>query len=232
MSTTLNIECPICQGEGFIWVVEDGYDRVKECECRKELMIERYLHNSGIDYTEYREKSLATFQTDTDEAKRMKELAEQFISDKTKRGIGYFGRSGTGKTHICIAICQELTRRRGWPHRYFSYRREIQRLKAVAYNDAEYSRLLSEWTTCKVLYIDDLLKLATDQRGVIQKQDLQIIYDIINTRDLNKAVTIFSSEYTVSDITKIDEALGSRIYKMTELGMRCEGRNRRIQCKP
>lgn len=231
MNTISGTECPTCNGDGFVWVIEDGHDRVKECKCRKALLVERYLKNSGIDHTEYKEKSLETFCTDNDEAKAMKELAEKFLADESAKGIGYFGKSGTGKTHICIAICQELTRQKGWAHYYFSYRREIQRLKAVMYDDAEYGKMIAKWTTCRVLYIDDFLKFATDQRGIIQKQDLQIMYDIINTRLLNKAVTLFSSEYTVGEVTRIDEALGSRIFDMTTYGMKCEGKNRRMQCK-
>lgn len=88
---------------------------------------------------------------------------------------------------------------------------------------------MDKWQGCRLLYMDDLLKFARDTHGNILSQELQIIYDIINTRYINKAITVFSSEYTVSEICEIDSALGSRIYEMVNpYGMKCEGKNRRI----
>lgn len=225
--------CKHCGGSGYIWHVdENGYESVEECACQIPPRIDRFLKNSGVDPDEYKTKNLSTFLTDEKEAAAMKAMAEKYLNDENALGIGYFGKSGTGKTHICIAICQELTRRKMVPHLYFSYRREIQNLKSVYYDQEEYNGLVGRWSSCAVLYIDDLLKLSVDQKGKPLIQELQILFDIINNRYLNKKRTIFSGEYTLREIISIDEALGSRIYDMIKpYGMTCEGKNRRISKK-
>lgn len=228
-SLTVN-PCSICKGEGYIWGLRDGYDAVSECECQTGLKVERYLKNSGVKIEEYREKSLDTFLPDTKEANTMKSLAIKFLEDEQALGLGYFGNSGTGKTHICIAVCQELTKKKLMPHLYFAYRKEIQQLKAAFYDQEEFNRLMGRWTGCRVLYVDDFLKFAQDRNGNPQIQDLQIMFDIINTRYLNKSITIYSSEYTLNDIKKIDAALASRIYEMVgPYRMKCEDDNRRFR---
>lgn len=226
----ITYKCDKCRDKGFIFLEVNGYEQARECECRLPIRIEKHLRNSGVDYEEYSAMSLDAFKADTDEAKRMKDYAERFLNDPRAKGIGYFGKSGAGKTHICIAICQELTRKKLMPHLYFSYRREIQRLKATYYNEEEHNGMMKRWINCKVLYIDDFLKFSTGRDGQIQSQDLQIMFDIINSRYLNKSTTIFSSEYSVNEIKKIDEALGSRIFSMIyPYGVKCEGENRRFK---
>lgn len=224
-------KCSKCRDEGFIFSVSpEGYEQASECECQTPLKIERYLKSSGVDYGEYKSKTLGTFKADTKMAAEMKDYAERFLNDITAKGIGYFGKSGIGKTHICIAICQEITRKKLIPHLYFSYRHEIQKLKAAYYHEEEYARLMDRWISCKILYIDDLFKFATGKDGKMLSQELQIMFDIINSRYLNRSTTIFSSEYSVNEIKNIDEALGSRIFSMIHpYGLRCEGDNRRIK---
>lgn len=223
-------KCPICNGvEYILHTSEDGYTSGEPCECLIAKWTENWLRHSGLDYEEYQKLSMDNFNKDTELAKKMKQTATDFLNDKEAKGCGFFGKSGVGKTHICIAICQELTRTRRLPHKYFAYRTEIQRLKANFYNDEQYQELMYKWTNTPILYIDDLLKFATNQKGV-QDQDLQIIFDLVNSRYINKKITLFSSEKTVSEIRGIDEALASRIYSMVEpYGLRCDGENRRFR---
>ncbi len=85
------------------------------------------------------------------------------------------------------------------------------------------------WIDAEALLIDDLFKFSVSKDGSIQQQDLQIMFDIINNRYLNRRITIFSSEYTVAEIKDVDAALGSRIFSMIHpYGMKCEGANRRF----
>lgn len=221
--------CDKCQ-DGYIFYEVDGYLKARMCDCRREKEIESILRSSGVSYDEYQSKTLDSFNTNTQVAKEMKAQALKFIGDRKATGIGYFGKTGTGKTHICIAICQELTKKRMLLHRYFSYRTDIQKIKASYYDTDMYNNLMGKYLSCNVLFIDDLFKFATDKNGNIQTQDLQIMFDVINTRYLNKAITIFSSELSVEEIRKIDEALGSRIYAMIQpYGVRCVGENMRFR---
>ena len=227
--STSNFNCEKCNDLGFIFIVENGYDKAIECSCHIEKRIKASLMTSGISFEEYELKSLDTFKADNEMATLMKDAAIKFL-DSDAKGIGYFGRSGIGKTHICIAICQELTKRKHLAHKYFAYKSEMQKLKANYFDAEGYERLISRWVNCDVLYIDDLFKFSTDKNGKTRSQDLEIMFDIINTRYLNKSITIFSSEHTVKDIYNIDEALGSRIFAMVNpYGVKCEGDNRRLK---
>ena len=232
--------CNICKDTGYIAITKDGiempsldsigldYKFMKPCKCEIEKRLQESLKRTGLDVEEYANKSFDTFKCDNQEAQKMYDLAQAFLNDKNATGIGYFGKSGTGKTHICIAICNELLKQ-GIIHKYFNYRRDIQALIATRFDEASYAKKLSEWINVNTLYIDDFLKLARNKDGSYNLQELQISFDLINTRYINKKKTIISSELTVSEIKNIDEAIGSRIFEMIDpYGMKLTGANRRF----
>lgn len=201
---------------------------VAPCRCKLNEDIKTKMKYSGIDPIEYEKKRFETFKRDTQENTQMYELAQRFMENyDTACGCGFFGKSGTGKTHICIAICNALAQK-CISHRYFSYRTEIHLLKALTYKHEEYDKQFYDFANTTVLYIDDLFKLARTNRGDFDMQELQIMYDLINYRYINNKKIIVSSEYTVSEIRDIDEATGSRLFEMLDgYGMQVKGKNRR-----
>ena len=63
----------------------------------------------------------------------------------------------------------------------------------------------------------------------IDREELKVVFDLINARYLNHLTTLFSSEYSVNDITLVDEALGSRIFEMIKpYGLLVDGKNQRL----
>lgn len=239
--TEVKYECNKCKDSGFIALDMNGNRKpsidvpssqqagISICSCKIQQGIRTNMEYSGIDLEEYDKKTLKTFKRDTEEAQAMYALALKFLAEYKPQGIGYFGKSGTGKTHICIAICHELALR-NIQHRYFNYRTDIQVLKQLKYDFEEYSKKMNEYKTCSVLYIDDLFKLIKNNKGEIDQQELQIMFEIINTRYMNNKPIIVSSEMTVNEIKDIDEATGGRIYEMLNgIGMKCEAENRRIK---
>lgn len=219
--------CEKCKDKGIIPVNVNGYIMVRICkDCERKRKLKKWLSHSGISSEDYSRYTLDNFLEDTDEACKMKRVALSFIHDPDAIGLGYFGASGTGKTHICIAVCQAV----GTEHHYWQYRNEIQKLKNSMYRSSEtYDELMRIPKTSPCLYIDDLFKGAYSDGG-IDKQDLQIVFDIINTRYIKRLPTIISSEYSLNAITKADTAIGSRIYSMCyPYLMRVDGRNRRLQ---
>lgn len=233
------IYCKRCNSTGYIVVERNGYKMMTYCpDCHERREVARHLRESGISPADYNRYTLETFRGDKSEtAQKMLDLANRYLEAHAKgerRGIGFFGRSGTGKTHICIAICQELTRKFHEPHFYFNYTAEIEKLaKSANSYHSDYMQETAKWRTCQNLYIDDFLKLSgTVQNGhlvSIKPEHLRVIFDIINARYLNHAATLFSSEYSLNDIAKIDEALGSRIYEMIKpYGLYVTGKNQRL----
>ena len=78
------------------------------------------------------------------------------------------------------------------------------------------------------LYIDDLFKGALVGNDIAQ-QDKQIMFDIINERYVRNLPTIISSEYSLNQIAKSDEAIGSRIFEMLNpYIIKVTGVNRRL----
>ncbi|SJZ60735.1 DnaA ATPase domain-containing protein [Megasphaera cerevisiae] len=234
------IKCEKCGNTGYIEGVHpEGYEIMEPCPlCYERRKIARRLRHSGVSPQDYDRYTLASFDGGRSEmSARMKALAEKYLHEHVTNGHGFgvFGSSGMGKTHICIAICQSLTRKYDEPHYYFSYRAEMPELiKSMRSFTAEYGKQIEKWKTCKNLYIDDLFKFSGKvQNGRlvnIDQDDLKVMFDIINARYLNHATTFFSSEYTVGDISKVDGAIGSRIFEMVEpYGLKVEGENERLK---
>lgn len=233
------ITCTHCDGSGWIPVVKkDGTIAIAHCpECWERRQLVRRLKQSGISPRDYERYTLKSFDERRNPiAAQMKGLAMRYLKEHKPGGPGFglFGKSGLGKTHICIAVCQELTRQFHEPHYYFSYRAEIPKLvKASRSYSTDYDAAMHKWKTCQNLYIDDLFKFSGRLKDGhlidVDREELKVIFDLINARYLNHATTLFSSEYTVSDMTMVDEALGSRIYEMiAPYGMSVKGKNQRL----
>lgn len=233
------IYCDKCRCSGWIAVTEaNGTVAMAHCpKCWERRQVARRLRKSGVNPQDYDRYTLDSFDENRSEmAAKMKSTARRFLDHHVKGGPGFgvFGKSGMGKTHLCIAVCQELTRRFKEPHYYFSYRAEMPNLvKAARSFTDDYNAAMEKWKTCPNLYIDDLFKMSGNiKKGRlidVEREDLQVIFDIINARYLNHLTTIFSSEYKVLDIIAVDEALGSRIYEMVSpYGIFVQGENQRM----
>ena len=233
------IECHRCGNTGWVAITrDDGTTAMAHCpECWERRQVAHRLRNSGISPKDYERYTLASFDASRSEtAGRMKDMAKAWLESHTPGGTGFglFGRSGMGKTHICIAVCQEITIRHNEPHFYFSYRAEIPNLvKAYRSYSEDYDAAMRKWKTCQNLYIDDLFKFSgrveNGKLVDIDRDELKVVFDLINTRYLNHLTTIFSSEYSVGNLARIDEALGSRIYEMVNpYALRVEGQNQRL----
>lgn len=233
------IQCNRCGNTGYIMTIDsDGYETAVPCpDCFAQRQVVRRLHQSGVNPEDYKRYTLDDFRPDTDEAAKMKAMAERYLQEYPAGvGFGVFGKSGTGKTHLCIAICQEITKRHNEPHFYFSYRSEMPALiQAMKSYKTDYDAAIKKWKECKNLYIDDLFKLSgTLENGrliSIGQDDLKVMFDILNARYLNHLRTILSSEYSVKEIADVDGALGSRIYEMVKpYGLHIQsGKNRRLE---
>ena len=225
------IACQRCGNTGWVAITrDDGTVAMAHCpDCFERRQAAHRLRTSGISPKDYERYTLVSFDESRSEtAKKMKDMAENWLKGHTPGGTGFglFGRSGMGKTHICIAVCQELTRRFGEPHFYFSYR------ASRSYSD-DYDAAMRKWKTCQNLYIDDLFKFSgrveSGKLVAIDRDELKVVFDLINARYLNHLTTIFSSEYSVGNLARIDEALGSRIYEMVNpYALRVEGQNQRL----
>ena len=192
------IDCPKCLNRGYYYRYDEESSGpvMVNCDCMARRKARRRLDRSGLGSA----------------MRRMKYAAAP---------AGWFfagGQPGSGKTHICTAILQELSLR--YPVRYMLWRDESARIKAVL-NEPEGVSLMWDLKNAPVLYIDDLFKGA--ERPT--QGDLNLAFELINYRYNDESLyTIISTEKLLDDLIRIDEAIGSRIAERSK--------GHRIQLKP
>lgn len=207
-------KCPKCKDLEFI--IENNVGR--DCECRELRIYEEILENSGIS-TAFKNKTFGNYNIEG-KAKTIinaKEAAMDYvrnykqISTERNHSIAFLGQVGAGKTHLSIAIANNLMKKLV-AVLYMPYRDTITQLKQLITNEESYQREINKYKSAKVLLIDDLYK------GKITESDHNIMFEIINYRYLKGLPIIISSEKTALQFLDYDEATGSRIIEM------CKGR--------
>ena len=201
-----NVDCPVCHNTGCIVTkAADGTLKASECACMAKRVSIRRLERSGLKDAVNR-YTFKNYVADTMERKKVLYAAEDFCrNDK-----GWFfisGKSGSGKTHICTAICSRMMEQNK-NVRYMLWRDETVLLKALTTDGEEYQRLIQPIKSVPVLYIDDFLK------GGHTDADIRLAFEILNSRYNDSSLrTIISSELTLFEILGLDEAVGGRIYE-------------------
>ena len=209
------IDCPKCKNRGDVAVIEDKRLIIKDCSCMALRRTMTRMKNSGLEDVISR-YTFPAYQTDEDWQRQAKEACERY----TKNPDGWLvisGNPGTGKTHLCTAVCGSLIKS-GMDVQYFLWRTKAPGLKALA-NSTDYEAAVKPYKTVKVLYIDDFLK------GTITDADINLAFDILNARyNRTELITLISSELTIEQILSRDEALGSRIYQRAKVYIKANGK--------
>lgn len=155
-------------------------------------------------------RTFETFRTVEPWQAEMKRKGQAFLTDNDGKWFAAMGAVGSGKTHLCTAICGELLNA-GLEVRYIRWRNEGARLKSLVAARDEYERMIAPLKTVQVLYIDDLFKSQTGKE--LTQGDINLAFELLDHRyGDQRLVTIISSEKTVEEILTIDEAIGSRIF--------------------
>lgn len=207
--------CNICEDVGFIEVETKDGMRYRPCKCREMAKIQKIWEQSGISVNDI-DKSFSNFETWNIQIRDMKDKAtsyyRQFENIKKERtnSIMLCGNPGCGKTHLALALANNLLKKKQLPVVYMPYRDVITDLKHHMTDEEYYKRTLSKYQNCEVLLIDDLFK------GKINETDINIMFELINYRYLNRLPMIISTEFTIEKLLSFDEAIGSRIYEMSK----------------
>ena len=209
--------CEICHDNGWIETRdESGYRFVKECVCQKALRAERLMKNSGLEEA-LRTQTMDSFIAGNEMQRQVKQKASEYLtalfSGSDKKPWFYFGgQPGSGKTHICTAMCGEILKH-GVAVRYMQWTNEARSLKAMITDD-EYDDEISKYFDVSVLYIDDLLKQKYAENPVFSEADIRLAFTILNARYLRNKPTIISSEWSLIDqLLPADEGVFSRVYE-------------------
>lgn len=211
---SVQYECPKCRDEGFIYKKDElGYEVACRCECFAIRKARDMMKQSGIS-AEFQKKTFDNFTTKNNpQLSNAKTKAIQYVKNfgQTEHdrynSIMFCGQVGVGKTHLGTAICSELMNS-GVAVIYMAYRNAVTKLKQNIIDEEGYNRELNQYTSARVLYIDDLLK------GRLTETDINIMYEIVNYRYMNNMPIIISTEKAPNDLLIFDEAIGSRLIEM------------------
>lgn len=206
-------DCPECMNRGHFYRVDElGRMYLEECRCMtirrnrariKQSGLQDMLERCTFDAWEVREP--------------WQEKARALVSRYAESPSGWLlasGNPGTGKTHLCTALCG-LLMNRGVDVRYMLWRDMSVQAKALVNDEAEYQRLVKPLKNVRCLYIDDLFKTGKGQPPTTG--DVNLAFEILNSRYNDaKKLTIISTEKSVEELMEIDEAVGSRIYERSK----------------
>lgn len=208
-------KCSKCRDTGWIIVPKEKTQPFTVmCDCRKEERLKQHWKAYGInpDMINYKLSNFNIWNESSETAKYTAlEYEDNFDAIKHSRqnSILLCGQSGSGKSHLSIALAVNLIKR-GVKTMYMPYRDVVTKIKQNMLDDEYYAKTLSKYQTCEVLLIDDLFK------GKVNESDINISFEIINYRYLNFLPVIISTEYSINQLLNFDEAVGSRIYEMSK----------------
>lgn len=207
------VDCPKCGNTGqLLYADEFGNLRTRECECMDKRRSMRALRESGLsDMLDH--YTLESYQTPDRKRLELKQAAVDFVC--APEGWFYIdGQSGSGKTHLCTAICGELIKR-GKRVSYMLWRDESVKLKGGITDREWYEQRIEKLKRVPVLYIDDFWKAKrVDGKVRVTDGDVNLAFEILNYRYNDRRLrTIISTELRLDEIISIDEAIGGRIYE-------------------
>lgn len=152
-----------------------------------------------------------SFNASTDWQEYIKIKAKSFVKDGKGNWFYIGGQVGCGKTHICTAVTISLFMQ-GKSGLYMLWRDKTAELKGLMNTDS-YDKKIEELKKAEVLYIDDFLKTPNNNKPT--SADINLAFEILNYRYINKLITVISSEWILSEVIDFDEATGSRIKELT-----------------
>ena len=207
-------QCEECQDTGWKLVTENGVDTAVKCKCYEIRMNRLRMEHSGIS-RELQSKGFNDFECrGMQELERAKKKAimyyQSFPQKENSRhnSIMFCGRAGAGKTHLGMAVCNNLLGKLNVGVIYMAYRNAITEIKQMVTDRECYFSATESYRKARVLYIDDLLK------GRSTDADLNILYDLINYRYMHHMPLVISTEKMPDELLAFDEAVGSRIVEM------------------
>lgn len=210
--------CPICKNKGNIARVEmvnDWPTKIyRDCKCMAMRYTIARMRRSGLqniitDCTFEKYEELDPWHTS------VKKRAMDYAGNPS----GWFfigGQSGAGKSHLCTAICRSFLLR-GERVQYMMWVDDAAILKGIVNEGSEYTQQVERFKKAPILYIDDLFKVQNDNGQNRQKPtsaDVRLAFEIINFRVVSKLPTIISSEFTLSELVDIDQAVAGRIAEL------------------
>lgn len=207
--TDTSYKCSKCHDNEFILKTDSqGREVAVECSCRARRTLERALNYGNISES-FRKRTFKNFEEVTEDLSKIKKECVNFVREKEyqQKSIVLTGQVGSGKTHLTIAIANELLDANVRVY-FVDYRQLVTELKQSLIDRDRYGEIMRKCREADILFIDDLFK------GKMTETDVNIVYEIVNYRYLNKKQMIITSEKNIYEMLEFDEGIASRIYEM------------------
>lgn len=212
------VDCPKCKNRGRIAYPKDNGTSdiyIEECSCMTMRRCIWKMERSGLRNV-IRDCTFGKFEATQPWQEKAKRMAQEYAENP----VGWFlacGQSGSGKTHLCTAICRELLLA-GKQVVYMPWRQDVAELKAMSMDGDARWKKLDELKKAEYLYIDDLFKTGANAEGLARPTaaDIGLAFEIVNYRYINHLPTLFSSELLPEALLEIDEATAGRIVELAK----------------
>jgi DNA replication protein DnaC len=223
--------CSKCQGTG--WVLEDagGSQVARRCVCFGDRVKQALVDQANIP-RRYFNCSLDNFEVHNDSHRDALKISRQFVKNYPAQDVGlvFIGPCGVGKTHLAVAIIQELIRAKDATCIFYDFRDLIREIQSTFTPDSVLSEsdILAPVFSSEVLVLDELG--AKRPTAWVE----ETVFTIINHRYNHKKMTLFTTNYPDTDetedrrdsfykkgdeslIDRIGVRLRSRIYEMCKV---------------
>lgn len=198
-----NYNCDICKNKGVIYGLVNNCLTAFDCECRA---IRQSLHN--INSSGLTQHKFSMFEAVENWQKELLNACKLYALTNADNWLFIGGQSGAGKTHLCSSALIEKMINSKQPALLFEWNEKSKKLKQLI-NEPAYESELVKYKTIPLLYIDDLFKV---KKGVaVTPADINLAFELIDSRYRNNLTTIISSEFSLDEIIRFDEAVGGRI---------------------
>lgn len=218
-------DCPICKGVGAILSKENGYSYAKICSCieeaRKKIKAEMRLEFANVP------EPLMNVKIRDFDPNLYKDSKSVSLANNVLKSVCYFIRNidefmvagkglyiyseakGSGKTMIAAAIANKLLESTSYAVKFATMVDILKEIKSTYDNDSQIneSELLDSLNSVDILVIDDI---GVETPTAWVRENVQ---QIMNTRCLNKQITIFTSNVHINEL-KYDGRVRSRINEM------------------
>jgi len=170
--------CEKCNHIGWLF---DSEGAVYRCECVTKVNAKQRFANLGISRI-MQDKKFSSYIVSHPWQQSAKETAYGYavdfpkIKDTPHNSIMFMGQSGSGKTHLTMAITNKIINEHNTAVTYMQYREAIMTLKQVMTDKDNYQKEKDKYFQASVLLIDDLFK------GKLTDTDASIMFEIINYR--------------------------------------------------
>lgn len=212
---------------------DDDAVEASRAVAKREGQILEMIDEAGANAAEHGRAALENFDADNDANRAALEQAVLFVQDVKRagphdpvRGLYLYGETGTGKTHLAVAVLRALLLTTNIPTRDFAYDHAselIARIQDTYSTKTSTFDVLDKRTRAKVWVLDDL---GTERASSDVVQHLTLIF----TKRAMRPTVITSNlrpdqfEARNSELVRVGSRLGPAYFRVVEV----KGRDRRF----